>query len=69
MAILPMVAMRKICEVNDIPDSNVDKPMTLYRITRFGSEGIVQQGDTLAVEDRWKFACVGGVIADGKRSR
>ena len=51
MAILPMVAMRKICEVNDIPDSNVDKPMSLYRITRFGSEGIVQQDDTLAVEE------------------
>jgi FdhD protein len=52
-----IVTIRKTIEVTAIPE-----PMQQCRITRFGSEGIVQQEDTLAVEEpleirvRWQRA-------------
>lgn len=48
MAILPMVATRIICEVTD---STINKPVLLYRVGRFGLDGVVQQEDSLAVEE------------------
>ena len=55
--ILPMVSARTICEVTDISDSTVNPstpvntPALQYSITRFGADGVVQQDDTLAVEE------------------
>lgn len=48
MAILPMVATRIICEVTD---SSINKPVLPYHVSRFGTDGVVQQEDRLAVEE------------------